>query len=162
MFKIYAEQPWIMMIGSPRASEAMLIYTARAVEQAVQKKYVILTTDCPSGVDRKVVTASEWFGAQVVLMHPLDASVPASGVSLSQMQTMIALCNLGMCIWDGRDEATKAAYKLLVELGKEAHLVSFRKVRQPGDKPEQANFMPPPPPALAPPVPTATVQGILF
>ena len=62
---------------------------------------------------------------------------------------------------DGRDETTKAAYKRLAAWGKEAHLVSFRRVRRPGDKPELANFMPPIPTPKTD-LPVATIQDILF
>lgn len=138
---------YLMIAGSRCSTYEALTYARRVVQRAHQLGYTIVVGDNPKGVDMAVVQECHRLQAKVLVVGitnfprnggcshgsyvkvERDTYRSAGGYFLDGYRTrdrwMVDNATLGMFIWNGNSQGTKAGYDYMLSRYKEAHLVTF-------------------------------------
>ena len=138
----------LMIAGSRYSTSEALNYARRVVHRANQLGYTIIVGDNSKGVDMVVVQECRRLKAKVLVVGitnfprnggcshgsyvkvERDTYRAAGGYLLDHYHArdrwMVDNANIGMFIWNGDSQGTKAGYDYMLRCHKEAHLVTFK------------------------------------
>ncbi len=137
----------LMIAGSRYSTYEALEYARRVVRRAHQLGYTIVVGDNPKGVDMAVLQECRRLKAKVLVVGianfprnggcshdsyvkvERDTYRAAGGYLLDHYHTrdrwMVDNSTLGIFIWNGDSQGTKAGYDYMLSRHKVAHLVTF-------------------------------------
>ncbi len=138
----------LMIAGSRYSTYEALNYARRVVQRAHQLGYTIIVGDNPKGVDMAVVQECHRLKAKMLVVGitnfprnggcshgsyvkvERDSYRAAGGYLLDHYHTrdrwMVDNATLGMFIWNGNSQGTKAGHDYMLSRHKEAHLITFK------------------------------------
>lgn len=143
----------LLIAGSREATAEMLDYARRVVRRAHDKGYVVVVGDNPKGVDAAVVRECRRLKAKVIVCG--IANYPRNGgckhgeyikvardiyrgskgslfeAYHARDRYMADMSDIGMFVWNGFSQGTKAGADYMQSRGKEAHLKEFADDRSP-------------------------------
>jgi len=134
-----SEATWILFSGSMKATPAMLEYTRRAVNRAIDKGYMVVVGDNPKGVDLEVIKTCFYRGKRFVVVsvngerralrhlnqkRPIGSKHTAEDYA-ERDRAMVDMADEAMFIYNGTSQGTAAAHAYAVKQGIKAHMVTF-------------------------------------